>query len=138
MSLGREALGSLGSGHCLPEGCLGVAWRLDRVCFCLLFQLLSLLFILKCHPLSEVCGEEVIGFSGKQLTGARTSLLDNLTVWLASKRAICHVILTWTLCQAKLFLLPFRDRFQKKNLEGFVALRCNRGYAQVGSFKMCF
>lgn len=62
-------------------------------------------------------------FSGKQLTGTRARLLVNLTVWLASNRAICHVILACTLCQAKLFLLSFRARIPKKNLEGFVALR---------------
>lgn len=78
------------------------------------------------------------GFPGKQLTGIKTSPLDNLTVWLASNRAICHVILTRTLCQAKLFLLSLRGSFQKKNLEGFVEFRSNRDYARVRSFQMCF
>lgn len=53
-------------------------------------------------------------FSCKQLTGTRTRTLDNLTVWLVSNKAICHVILTWTLCQAKLFLIVIQRQDPKE------------------------
>lgn len=55
-------------------------------------------------------------FSGKEHRH-KGRPLDNLTAWLASNRTICHVTLPGTLCQVRLFSMPFRDRFQKKNLK---------------------
>lgn len=119
---------------------LRVAWGLEKEDISVFFPNSSLCClysnVISCQRYLARRGNE--GFSGKQLTGTKTSPLDNLTVWLASNRAICHVILTRTLCQTKLFLLSFRGRFQKKNLEGFVEFRCSRDYDRVRSFQMCF